>query len=636
MVYLILLLSSISSFAQSIYSPENLKPVPHLKANERFQLQSEQPIQPKQDEKLKGEAADVGRNLQNNFAAIAEHLSPVPSCETRDAALHLEALRSAGQFKACLDFVKNCSNGHQGTYLFAASCASDLNQFVRADQLFSAGVKASSTEYIDMLIYQYASFAKFGIYPEKTAAIIALHPEWKTKINIVDGILELAAFGKTSKASKEDIDNFLNIQIVSKNTVTRALFLNVKLAILVKEYRYVEAKNFLVQSSSLMLQPYSSWLQAYNTFYSQSSTTYTAAREIYDRVLPYMHAESTLPLEQNTYNYTELYTSVCKDHLMQAQDYKDLSSIKSNWSNSALTNIQAINQLEQLNRSRPERADVLTMLGGLYRLENNVVLAKERYWQAHQACPYYNRAHWGLRLLIRKDKYESYPEFRQIERNVIETTPISIWPDHPENYFRNWRQFNEKFQQHVIYGARIWLPHFPFLIANQMTTYLKFDFELLSESPSLSHMRDKRIGGANYPNDNRLWDDVRGLGGDTVVSDIWETYYTAHGDYNLLGHEMAHQFQRASEEVQSTEFIVNCIVDLYREARQTNNFPDAYSAQNKEEHFAQGVTYYLVPKDSPPRFGLNQNWVEQNNPRQFRFVKSIDVNNGDLSKISCL
>jgi len=636
MVYLFLLFTCISAFAQSVYSPENLKPVPHLEGNERFQLFSQKPQQPKEDQKLKGEAVDVGKNLQNHFAAIAEHLAPVPSCNNKAAAEHVEALRTSGQFQACVDFAKNCSNGHQGVYLFAASCAADLNQFAKADQLFNAGVRASPSEYVDMLIYQYASFAKFGIYPEKTESIIALHPEWKTKINVVDAVLELAAFGKTSKASRAEIDNFVLIQTTSKNTVTSSLFLTVKLAILVKEYRYVDAKNFLVQSSQFMYQPYGAWLQAYNTFYSQSPTTYTAAREIYDRVLPFLHADANLPLEQNTYNYTELYSSVCKNHLLQGQDFQTLSTIKRNWEMRSLTNVQAIDQLEQLNRSKPERSDVLTMLGGLYRLENNVSLAKARYWQAHQACPYYNRAHWGLRLLSRKERYEAYPEYQRIERKVAETVPPSIWPENPENYFVNWRQFSIGVQQHIVYGARIWIEHIPFLRSVEMRTYLKFDFELLSESPGLSSVRDKRIGGANYPNDNRLWDDVRGLGGSTVVSDIWETYFTAHGDYNLLGHEMAHQFQRASESDQSTDFIVDCIRNLYSEAKQTNNFPDAYSALNKEEHFAQGVTYYLVPKDSPPRFGLNQNWVEQNNPKQFRFVKSIDTSRGDLNKISCL
>ena len=55
-----------------------------------------------------------------------------------------------------------------------------------------------------------------------------------------------------------------------------------------------------------------------------------------------------------------------------------------------------------------------------------------------------------------------------------------------------------------------------------------------------------------------------------------------------------------------------------------------------EEHFAQGVTYYLVPADSPSRFGLNQSWVKRNNSAQFDFIRSIDEARGDFSKIYCV
>ena len=65
------------------------------------------------------------------------------------------------------------------------------------------------------------------------------------------------------------------------------------------------------------------------------------------------------------------------------------------------------------------------------------------------------------------------------------------------------------------------------------------------------------------------------------------------------------------------------------------NFPDGYSAYNKEEHFAQGVTYWLIPQDAPARFGLNKSWVQQFNPQQFDFINSIDEAHGDFSKLSC-
>lgn len=643
MTYMVLLFVSFSAFAQSLYSPDALQPVPHLEKSDTFELYSQTESETQPDKKLKREATQVGRRFRDHFAAIAANLTSIPrGCDSEPAALYTEALLQSAQWKEAQDFIKNCNRTasaiHQGVYFFVASATAELNQHRQADQLFSAGLKLPATDYLDVLVYQYASFAKFGIYPGKVPSIIALHPQWKDKINVVDGLLEYAAFAKTSKASVAEVESFLNQLTSSTNLRTRGFFLNVKLMTLIRLRKFTDAKNFLNQNAIHMNQPASSWFRAYETFYVQSPSTFKYAQEIYDPVLPYLNAESAFPMEYNTYNYTELYQSACRNQLLQGQDYENFLSIRRNWKSGQLSTTQAISQLEYLNQLKPNRADLLSTLGGLYRIEGQLQNAKSKFWKAHQACPYYNRSHWGLRLLQRKAKYESYPEFQQIENKVAQIAGSVTWPTHPEQYFLNWNQFNNLIHKHIIYGARIWLSHISYLVSNQLDTYLKLDFELLSESPNLSDIRDRRIGSANYPNDNRLWDDVRGLGGSTVVSDIWETYYTAHGDYNLLGHEMAHQFQEAAEMNSNAAAlnIVDCIVNLYAEAKQNNNFPDGYAAQNKEEHFAQGVTYYLIPKDSPPRFGLNQSWVEQNHARQFRFVQSIDTSDGQLQKISCL
>ena len=78
-----------------------------------------------------------------------------------------------------------------------------------------------------------------------------------------------------------------------------------------------------------------------------------------------------------------------------------------------------------------------------------------------------------------------------------------------------------------------------------------------------------------------------------------------------------------------------CIVRLYAKALAENNFPDAYSAGNKEEHFAQLVTYYLVPSDSPKRFGLNRRWLETNDGFALAFIQSIEASKGNIANIAC-
>jgi hypothetical protein len=177
------------------------------------------------------------------------------------------------------------------------------------------------------------------------------------------------------------------------------------------------------------------------------------------------------------------------------------------------------------------------------------------------------------------------------------------------------------------------LPSITSLYDNQFRTYIKYAFDLLSDSPGMSEIAEQRIGGKNYPNDNRLWDDVRGVGGETVVADLAEVFQTVQGDYNLLGHEMTHQFQALLEKVDPAG--LSCVEKLYEKDKLNKNFPDGYSAYNKEEHFAQGVTYWLIPSDAPARFGLNHSWLEQNDPEQLSFINSINSSGGDLSKITC-
>lgn len=225
------------------------------------------------------------------------------------------------------------------------------------------------------------------------------------------------------------------------------------------------------------------------------------------------------------------------------------------------------------------------------------------------------------------------PDYESNEKKVERELGSHQIPQEISSYISDWNALDAPTQRRVEYGMRIWLPWISLLKNSGYSTYIKFAFDLLSDSPNSADLKDERIGGQNYPNDNRLWDDVRGAGGDTVIADASEVFQTVQGDYNLLGHEMAHQFQGLLESKYQAG--LTCIQSIYDSAKAAKNFPDAYSAQNKEEHFAQGVTYYLVPPDSPQRFGLNQKWLVEHNPQQLAFIQSIESAAGDLNRISC-
>jgi hypothetical protein len=137
----------------------------------------------------------------------------------------------------------------------------------------------------------------------------------------------------------------------------------------------------------------------------------------------------------------------------------------------------------------------------------------------------------------------------------------------------------------------------------------------------------------NYKLDNRLWDDVRGAGGQFVISDHDETFETVHGDYNLLGHEIAHQFHAYLDRYQPG--LSDCIETLYGNAKQRKKFPDSYAATNSREYFAQGITYFLIPEDAPSRYGINVSWYPENDPDLYRLMQSIALSEGVFSRISC-
>jgi hypothetical protein len=130
-----------------------------------------------------------------------------------------------------------------------------------------------------------------------------------------------------------------------------------------------------------------------------------------------------------------------------------------------------------------------------------------------------------------------------------------------------------------------------------------------------------------------LWDDVRGLGGGTVIADHDETFESVQGDYNLLGHEMTHQFHFYLQQYQP--LLSKCVDKLFSQAKRKDTFPDRYAATNVMEYFAQAVTYYLIPADSPARYGTNSSWYPKHDPDMYKFIQSIESSNGDFKSIIC-
>ena len=474
-----------------------------------------------------------------------------------------------------------------------------------------------------------AANAYTGIYEGETEQILAKAFDagevtmWKAVI----------ADAEVPPYTRKDVQDFLSMQINKTGARFRSVLKGFKLRKSIADYNYSLALQELAEFAKDFESPLAWYALAYKAVYSGYDKNFAQARKIYDVYDQYSGPTWTLPTEQNTYNYTELYGSICSQWLLANDDRQAFNLFKEQIRTGAIGPAESLTKLEAYVQKYPGKADVLTTYGALLSLNGRHEEGMRAYWEAHMLCRYYNRANWGLTLEKRYLQYRSYPDYVSNEKKVdVELAGHQI-PQEMSTYIRNWNAFDIETQKRIAYGARVWLPFVPALNAQSFTAYIKFSFDLLSESPDLASIRDTRIGGDNYPNDNRLWDDVRGLGGGTVVADAAEVFQTVQGDYNLLGHEVAHQFQEMLDVVDQPR--EQCIFKLYREAKERNRFPDPYSAQNEAEHFAQGITYSLIPVDAPKRFGINRSWLVLNDPNQLRFIETIENAGGDVKKISC-
>lgn len=589
----------------------------------------------------------MAKSLETQYqTASAAWSMTAPTCDSKTLSDYLLAAQIRGEFEICLTTVLTCIASPVpatvGVLTQGAQCAKSLFDPKSADQLFvQATAPAFAQDPLQAAkhaeaVFEYAQFLFQNSRAGEIRKTLELSPTLKVDAALWEGVIRRQAETDLVGLTKKDIDAFIVTQVANSLLTDsfREKLWAAQIDIAGNDYRYPDAIALLKIYSSQFKNPLHWFYLGYSILYAGLDQDFAQARKIYDVYDRYSHAMTTFPVEQNTHDYSELYGSVCANELTQGQDKADLGRIRSDLRKGNLTATAARGEIELLNTRVPNRADILATLGGLQFIEGNLKDAQTNLWKSHTLCRYYNRANWGLVQIRRQKQYESLPDYSDnLKRLTRETLGLTATAA-TESYILNWKSLPATVQTRILYGARIWTDFFEAFQKEGLTAYIKYAFDLLSDSPGLTMMADARIGGSSYPNDNRLWDDVRGVGGDSVVADLGEVFQTVQGDYNLLGHEIAHQFQFFVESLDKKKG--QCFEDLYDAAKKAGRFPDGYSAYNKEEYFAQGVTYWLVPSDVSSRFGLNRSWVKTNDPDQMSFIESIYWSGGDVSKISCV
>lgn len=564
--------------------------------------------------------------------------SQIRSCSKRDLPVYLEALFSMGRFEDCVKLALDCQQSglNQRSGLQAAQCATAINQWPVALAFYESSQKRGSKikNIENHFIFSYAAFLLNSPFANRAEEKIKLISELPAaSVDTLMKAVKYFIFKKSPPEGTARLWLYLDKAIQNVNPQTKSFFTYLKTKALFDQYKYQEARDFLNANLNRMTRADYFWPLGYNLLYSNKFDLFKLADIFYKAYLPYAHWRAALPNENNTYNYTEVYSKVCKNNTLPADVHTNYMQKLQLWQTSQLSTDEFSNWLQSVLLKYKQAADVLTTLGSLELLKSNNLLAQNYFWKAHEFCPYYNRAHWGLVALKRQAKNESFTEYAELESNLLKSIENIDYGQNIHTYVLNYANLSVNIQNKLKFGSRIWGPYFDQLNAANNTIYIKFAFELLSQTPDLSELRDARIGGENYPNDNRLWDDVRGAGGKTVIADFGELNQIAQGEYNTIGHEVSHQFHHFI--MKKNQSLKDCIENLYNEALKRNTFADGYAAQNQQEYFAQAVTYYLVPEKSPERFGLNRGWFKANDREVLNLVESIENSQGQIDRIRC-
>lgn len=634
------ILGIISAFFYSVVATAQLSPLdpplqkhPHFSS--RFTTHNALPSarSAKAQADLLALAKELGATLAAQYNERKILLSaPLPKCDTAVMAAYARAHYAFGQYQTVLNLVQQCEREQKVSvelWLAGADAATQKHQWSLAQQYFeqAAHVQKRGDPWFSVAVIRYAAFALFSSLDHLVEPILAREASWsKAEQKLILATLEYYGFGYSS------IDSFANVRAyvqkqIGFTTPHQLFFSALAPRLLSTQNQHAEILKHLKLATPHLIN-YADWFGvAYSVIYSQGKGDFSAAQAFYNSFIPFTHPEAYLPLESNVYTYSEVYSQVCPKNLLPAAGQRELVAIKTDFRRAQISLAQALSRTITLigqHNSSP-KADALSWYANLLELNGDSTTAQQMYWQAHQACPFYNRSHWGLKQQQRQTLLASYPDAAIYNQELEEHWRKNVLPEQNiAAYIRNWSAVPEASRKAVAYSIRIFWPYLSDLVSARNSAYMKLPAELLSEIPGLEWMRDQRVV---YDLDYRLWDDVRGVGGDTVVADIYQTETSHLGDYSLLTHEMAHQFHTWLGQHRDAK-VRDCVERLFANAKQRNKFINSYSSTNSTEYFAEGVTYFVVPANRPRRFGTNAGHVQKVDPDLYNFIRTVEAAQG--------
>ena len=564
-------------------------------------------------------------------AALVPLKSAPQSClDLQQVNEYLESLIATGAHESCAQLARKCTGelkagtkelGH--TYFLGAACLRAGSDVENYENFLAESIRSiySSDPRFDSRVFTAAVRAMTGDQAGKIRAILSKSPSWSDQdARSYEELIYYLYADSAAPAERKRLEALTRRLIRKSDAFIKPILVNALATRLITDERATEALELLKEHSAALGHP-SNWIStAFDGFYYQRRQNTRRARGIYDAFLPFSNPTSWAPIMANVYNYTQLYETVCRDHLLQGKEFDRYEGLKAQWLSGKVSASEVVEKALSLNELNPGKADLLTLLGGAYESLGKLDAAAQLYSNAQQACPYYNRASEGLIDVHARRLFERLPRHEEFARRAVNLAEDTRYPKILSKYVENWDMLEPDAKLYFKYGARFWARTLNVLYEGGGRLYVKMGFQFLSEVPGLEDVRDRRVP---HEFDHRLHDDVGGIySGESkravvAYSSIMRAPFF---NENVVAHEMAHQFHSMLPQLQGT-----CLEMLYEEAKAENRLADSYSGVNSHEYFARGVELYLTDPDGPGGARLNRTWLKKNDPPLFRFIESIET-----------
>lgn len=317
--------------------------------------------------------------------------------------------------------------------------------------------------------------------------------------------------------------------------------------------------------------------------------------------------------------YSSLNYTQFKEHLPQA--FPDSSS-EEYWENveeilGTVSTEESIPILLETHDQFPDWYEPITRLASAYWEIGDYPRAEE---YAKLGCTLYpdaGRSHAIYAKILEKKRMQASRYYQPDDVEFAEKEMPAI--PGIEQYVLNWSRLSERHRKQVAICIAPWREFIPVLATTGHSLYIKPLYEILSDSPGLSSMRDQRINL-----DSRLWDDVRGVGGYRTVTGIEDLERSIFHGYNTVLHELTHQVHGILTEAEK-----DSIEALYQSALQDERsgiprFMSRYQGATVWEYFAEGVNGYNSPRrnEDDPR-EITRERLQELDPSLFDYVASF-------------